>query len=197
MSPLSHRPPRPRASAALPAYPRAVVVGAFVAGLTCSCNSPPAPQTPTDDATVTAVVTAEAPKEPLVIAGNEGPEPIAVDGIHFPEDDAPLDENLGCRGDCPAPYVMAINRKDRSQIEARIRYCDKGATEQGERNDGSVSIVADIDATGHAQDVAVTPTGEVGEVLVSCLQKLVRTAPFTSDRAHARRAGASAPVGKR
>lgn len=198
MTHLASRPARPRSPRTIPQYPRAIAAGAVMVALSGACTpqqSSPQPTAPSSGAPVT-VVPAEPPNEPMVLAGEEGPAHIATAGMHFPEDDAPLDENIGCRGDCPAPWVMAINRKDRNQIEARIRYCDKAARDQGERNAGQLSVTASIDAKGHAQDVKLTPTGSVSDNVSSCVRELVQSAQFASERDHARQSYASANVGE-
>jgi len=150
-------------------------------------------------ATTVAVVPAEPPKQPLVMADGSSEEdssqPLPVAGMHFPEDDEPL-ENVNCRGRCAAPYVLGITKKDRGQIEARIRYCSNTAAKRGELNNGSVAVSALINGTGRATDVKLTPTGEVSQPVLDCVQSLVASASFTSEHDVKRTAQAMGKVGR-
>lgn len=198
MTTLGSRPAQPRLRRSNPGYPRAAVASVAVVALSAACSplqEAPRPTTSGETAPVAAVVAAESPKEPMVLAAEGEPASIAGSGMHFPEDDAPLDENIGCRGDCPAPWVMAISRKDRNQIEARIRYCDRAARDRGERNDGFLAATAFIDAEGRAQQVTLEPSGTVSESVSSCVRGLVESAPFTAERDHARKSYGTGPVG--
>lgn len=154
--------PRP-----LPTYPALAAVGIAIA--TAGCEPRSAGPVPGSVVQVSAVPAPSAGPTPLATAaGGDG---------RFAEDDLPLDVNVGCKGDCPSPYVMGAGRKDAAQVQARADRC---AAEHGVHR-GAAILRATVGDGGRATDLRLeSEDGSLNERFRTCLMGLASKAVFTA-----------------
>ena len=186
---LSRCPARPRRRRPQPHYPRLAVVGVALT-IGASCEKTPAQSASDSTAVAVVIPTPSACAAPQTAVAPPSTSSKAVTP-HFAVDVEPLDAALSCRGDCPPPFELATRRKDRRQIEARIQHCFEAHGGSDSSGRGTVTATAAIGADGKATTVEVERTGKVAYEVVSCVQRLVESAPFSSEHALERTSAAS------
>lgn len=173
---LADQPPRRSTTRRVPRYP-ALLAGALVATAGCRGSSNAEPIAP-DPAPVSAVA------KPHVAA----PPKFAVD-------DEPLDMNVGCKGDCPSPFELAVDRKDRAQIQARVDHCVREAERVAPVPATEFTVQAEVATDGKVVGPAIDQVdGKLSTGVLSCVVALVEKAPLTAPRGDAGTRGVHARV---
>lgn len=169
---LADLPPRRFASRPAPRYPALASACALLATAACQPATPaaaPDPATTKLAPATTSVATAKVPVAPL-------------DGSRFPVDDEPVDLTTGyaCGGDCPSPFELAAEDKDRKQVQARLEFC-VGRAERIEPVPKVDFVVrGQIDRRGSAHKVELeAPADTLPASLRECVTELVGSARFT------------------
>lgn len=170
---LASQPPRrftARDLARTPAYPALATACAIAA--TTACQTQTHPTAPTTPATTAAAQVPRAPTTAWVVAQTS----------RFPVDDKPVDlsAGYGCGGDCPSPFEMAAEDKDRAQVQARVDFCVDRAERRAPVAPIDFAVRGKIDRNGGASNVETTSEeAPLDRELRECVLDLVRTARFT------------------
>ncbi len=181
---LSIQPPRTRQRRIKPAYP---TLAGFIALSVAACTNTGSPRDnqPKDPTTVVVPPTTAATgksETPTTPEGSDG----WLKKLSFPEDKAPL-QNVACAGDCPPPHQMATTAKDRSQIEARIRRCQRLAERKHADIKGRVMVTGEIGKNGSAKQVEIKTEGAIPKQVDRCVKILVQHARFSTEHGLNRR----------
>lgn len=170
---LGSQPPRRfthRDLARAPGYPALVTACALAA--TTACQTQAHPAAPTTPAVAAATAVAPAPTTAWVLPHTS----------RFPVDDKPVDlsAGYGCGGDCPSPFEMAAEEKDRAQVQARVDYCVDRAERRAPVQPLDFAVRGKIDRNGESSNVETTSEeAPLDPELRACVLDLVRTARFT------------------
>ncbi|MBI2388495.1 MAG: hypothetical protein HYV09_02660 [Deltaproteobacteria bacterium] len=161
---LAVQPPRRQPTCRIPRYP-ALLAGALVATAGCRGSSSAEPIAP----------------DPGTVAPAARPHVKPPAAPTFAVDDEPLDMNVGCKGDCPSPFELAIGRKDRAQIQARVDHCVREAERSAPVPSAEFLVRSEVAASGKVVKPAIDPQqGKLSADVQSCVLALVEKAPLTA-----------------
>jgi hypothetical protein len=172
---LAALPPRRFAHRPSPRYPALASACALIATAACQSTKPAASPDPAASKPPVAVV-------PTATATATTTQPT---NSRFPEDDQPLDMTTGyaCGGDCPSPFELASEDKDRKQIQARVEFCVARAEQLEPVPKVDFVVRGEIDGRGSAHKVTLEPPADTLQpALRECLRELVSSARFTPPR---------------
>ncbi len=170
---LASQPPRRfdlRRTPAYPAYPALAAVCALAA--TTACQTQTHATAPTSAPAQVATVPVRA----------TSPAWVTPNASRFPVDDQPLDLNSGyaCGGDCPSPFELAAEEKDRAQVQARVDFCVDRAERRAPVQPIGFTVHGTIDRGGASSKVEATQEdAPLDPDLKACVLDLVRAARFT------------------
>jgi hypothetical protein len=168
---LASQPPRRFTDLRSPGYPALVTACALAA--TTACQTQTHATAPTTPAAAAPTQVASAPTSPLWVLPRAS---------RFPVDDKPVDlsAGYGCGGDCPSPFEMAAEEKDRAQVQARVDFCVDRAERKAPVAPVDFVVRGKIDRNGESSNVETTSEeAPLDSDLRACVLDLVRTARFT------------------
>lgn len=166
-------PPRPIALRPSPRYPALASACALIATAACQPAAPAASPDP--------AASKPPPATPATASANA--TTAQPNASRFPEDDQPLDMTSGyaCGGDCPSPFELAAESKDRRQVQARLEFCVARAEKVQPVATIDFVVRGEIDRHGAARKIVLeAPADQLPSTLRECLTELVSGARFTA-----------------
>ncbi len=183
---LRNEPPRRFAKRSVPMYPTVFTATAVLAA--ASACHPAAATNPGSDVVVASTPlqsSAEsnpgnAPPQRSSHTSEDG-ERDARTASRFTADDASLDLQIGCKGDCPSPFQIASSHKDEQQVADRADFCLRAAHARGPVPEFRFTLRGLVGKDGKIRTTSLenVDAGPPSDV-AACVQALVATARFTA-----------------